>query len=272
MTASRMRWRDAHVIVTGGTSGIGLEAVRRFVGLGARVSVLALDDDDLQRLRGAPPPGLHGLYLAGVDVADRGAVQAAVNAAVGAHGPCDVLLTSAGVTRPGRFLDLADDEFEREMRVNYFGTLWSVRAVAPSMVARGRGSIVMISSFAGHVGIFGYGAYVPSKWAVRGLAEALRTELVHESVHVACVYPTDVDTPMLANEQPLQPVEASALSGSVAPISPASVVDAIVVAVERRRFAVFTDQSSHALATLAGAAPTLARRIVDRIVGRARLR
>lgn len=264
-----MDWARTHAIVTGGSSGIGLAAVHRFLDLGARVSVLALDDDDLERLRQSPRAGRVPLHLAAVDVTDRVAVRDAVAAAVATHGPCDLLLTSAGVVRPGYFLDLDDEEFRREVEVNYLGTLWPVRAVLPAMADRGAGSVVLISSFAGHVGIFGYGAYVPSKWAVRGLAEALRTEFARDGIHVACVYPTDVDTPMFAAEQPLQPPEAQALSGTVAPIPADDVVDAIVAAVERRRFDVFTDASSRALAGLAGTTPGLSRRIIDRIVARA---
>lgn len=265
-----MQWSDSHAIVTGGSSGIGLAAVRRFLGLGARVSVLALDDDDLRRLRSSPAAPTAPLHLEGVDVTDRTGVQRAVAAAVAAHGPCDLLVTSAGVTRPGYFMEVDDEEFEREVAVNYLGTLWPVRAVLPAMVARRSGSIVLISSFAGHVGIFGYGAYVPSKWAVRGLAEALRTEFAGDGIHVACVYPTDVDTPMFAAEQPLQPPEARALSGTVEPVPATDVVDAIVAAVEHGRFDVFTDATSRALATIAGTMPGLARRIIDHIVGRAR--
>ena len=267
-----MHWEDTHAIVTGGSSGIGLAAVRRFLGLGARVSVLALEDDDLQRLRTSAAATRAPLHLEAVDVSDRAAVDRSVAAAVAVHGPCDLLLTSAGIVRPGYFLDLDDQEFEREVAVNYFGTLWPVRAVLPSMVDRHTGSIVLISSFAGHIGIFGYGAYVPSKWAVRGLAEALRTEFTHDGIHVACVYPTDVDTPMFAAEQPLQPPEAKALSGTVSPIPASHVVAAIVAAVEHERFDVFTDPSSRALAAVASTTPALARRIIDRIVGGARTR
>ena len=63
------------------------------------------------------------------------------------------------------------------MRVNYFGTLYAVRAVAPAMVEARRGSIVTISSAAGLLGVFGYSAYGASKYAVRGLCDILRTEL-----------------------------------------------------------------------------------------------
>ena len=134
-----------HTIVTGGSSGIGLALVRRLAGLGARTSVIALDDEDLVRLRQSQPSAT----CIGADVGDRDQAQAAVSACVDTQGPCDLLFTCAGIIRPGYFMEIPDEEFERQMRVNYFGTLWPIRAVVPPMIAGRSGSIVAISSFGG---------------------------------------------------------------------------------------------------------------------------
>jgi 3-dehydrosphinganine reductase len=260
----------AHAIVTGGSSGIGLALVRQLLAGGDRVSVLALDDADLAALADAAPNGAHHpLHLEGVDVADRAAVEAAVQRSQAAHGACDLLLTCAGITLPGRFLSLPSEEFERQLAVNYLGTLWAVRAVVPGMVARGRGTIGMVSSFAGILGVYGYTAYAPSKYAVRGLAETLRTELRPHGIHVACVFPTDVDTPMLAAEEPLKPAELRALSSTAATLSPEQVAAAVLRGVARRQAWILCDRRSGWLARVAGTAPGVARRIVDRTVARA---
>lgn len=266
-----------HAVVTGGSSGIGLALVERLLDRGVAVSVLALDNDDLAALRRARQadagsgPGAAGarLHLAAVDVRDREAVEQAVAGCLDVHGEIDLLVTSAGVTRPGRFLELAPEEFERQLAVNYLGTLWAVRAVAPGMVAAERGSIVLISSFAGLTGVFGYSAYAPSKYAVRGLAETLRSEL-GPKVHVAAVYPTDVDTPMLAGEEPLKPAETQALSGTAAVLRPEQVADAILRGVARSHTRILCDRQSAALAWVAAALPGVAERVVDRILERAR--
>lgn len=258
--------RGAHAIVTGGSSGIGRATVDRLLERGARVSVVALDDADLAAL--ADPLPRDRVHLAPADVGERTQVTRAVADATAALGPCDVLVASAGITRPGYFLELDDAEFEREMRVNYFGTLWSVRAVAPDMVARRRGSIVAIASAAGLFGVFGYSAYGPTKYAVRGLCDVLRSELGPHGVHVGCAFPTDVDTPMLAGETPLKPPELQALSGTVAPISPDRVAEAIVRGIERRRPVIFPDLSGAALARVAGTAPGLTRWITSRLIAR----
>lgn len=258
-----------HAVVTGGSGGIGYELVRRLVADGVRVSVLALDDGRLADLATAHPAGTPAVHLEAVDVRDREAVRAAVARSEARHGPCDLLVTCAGVGRPGRFVELEDAEFERELDINYLGTLHAVRAVVPGMIERGRGDIALVSSFAALLGLYGYGAYAPTKYAVRGLAETLRTELRPHGIHVACVYPTDVDTPMLAAEEPLKPPELRALAAGGHVLSPADVADIILRGIRDRRVSILCDRRSAWLARLAGAAPGLTRRIVDRVVTRA---
>jgi 3-dehydrosphinganine reductase len=260
---------ERHAVVTGGSSGIGLAVARRLGADGARVSVLALDDADLEAVRDRPPPGRHPLHVAPVDVTDRAAVDAAVAGAVAHHGPCDLLVTSAGITRPGRFADLEAVEFERLMAVNYLGTVWAVRAVAGAMVARRTGSIALLSSFAALLGVFGYTAYGPSKYAVRGFAETLRAELRPHGIHVACVFPTDVDTPMLAYEEPLKPPETRALSAGATTLTADQVAAALLDGVARRRDDIYGDVRSALLGRVAQAAPALARRLAARTVARA---
>jgi len=261
--------QDRHVIVTGGSSGIGLALVRRLAGMDAKVSVIALDDGDLSRLRDDPPGAAHPLHLAPADVADREATYSAIASAVHRHGPPDVLITSAGVMNPGYFEDLTDDALEREMAIDYFGTLWSIRAVLPSMLERRTGTIVCISSFAGLIGVFGMGAYCPPKYAVRGLCETLRTELKPRGIHVASVYPTDVDTPGLAAEIPKHPPEQDAMQGKVKPMSPEVVVDAILAGIASERKRIYPGGWNWVLARLANGAPWIGDRIVDRAVAKA---
>ena len=143
-----MNSTDAHVVVTGGSSGIGLATVRRFLDAGSRVSVIAIDDADLAGLAADPPPGRHPLHIGAADVADRFALEKAIGDAVAVHGPCDVLITSAGIVMPGYFEQLDIEHFEREMQVNYFGTLYAMRIVVPAMISRKRGAIIAISSAA----------------------------------------------------------------------------------------------------------------------------
>jgi len=261
-----------HAVITGGSSGIGLATAHRLAERGTSLSLIArgaerLDEAAAQlRARGAV------VRTASVDVADQAAVSGALATLVAEGGPCDVLITSAGQARPGRFLELDDEVFRRMIEVDYFGTLHAVRALAPAMARRGQGSIVAVSSGAGLLGIYGYTAYGPAKFAVRGLMEALRTELRPYGVHVACVYPPDVDTPQLAEENQWKPAETAAISGSIKPMSADVVARTIVRAIERGRFAVYPDRGIAVLAGLGPLAAPAVRRLMDRRVRRAQRR
>lgn len=253
-----------HAVVTGGSSGIGLALTGLLTRAGARVSVLALDDHDLARLAAGP---LAGLRTFPVDVTDRRQVFAAVAAAEEAHGPADLLVTCAGVVLPGHFTELDLDEFEREMAVNYFGTLWAIRAAVPAMVRRGSGVVMAVASFAGLLGLFGYTAYCPTKFAVRGLCESLRAELKPRGVHVGCVFPPDTDTPMLAAEVPLKPAEAQA-SSMIPVMSAEDVARAVLRGAERRAARVYPGRRTPVLARAVMALPGVTAAVNDRDVAK----
>ena len=266
-----MDWAGAHVVITGGSSGIGEALAATVARRGARVTLVARGRDRLDavaaatRTAGAPDVGVEAC-----DVADQAAVTAALARAADERGPVDVLVTSAGITRPGRFLERDDDVFRAMIEVDYFGTLWPIRAVAPAMAARGRGSIVGVASAAALVGVYGYSAYGAAKFAVRGLLESVRTELAPHGVHVGCAYPPDVDTPMLADEEQYKPAETKAIAGAIAPIPAQRVADAIVAGVDPRRPAIYADAATRLLARTVATSPGVYRTLFDRRVARVR--
>ena len=260
---------NAHAIVTGGSSGIGRAVAQQLAERGARVSLLARRQDLLDEVAGELRAAGRQAETVSVDVADRTAVMAAIDRVVGGQGPCDVLVTSAGMVEPGYFGALDDDVFRQTMDVDYFGTLWPIRAVVPSMVERRAGSIVGVSSGAGLVGVFGYSAYSPAKFAVRGLLEVLRCELAPYGVHVGCACPPDTDTPQLAYENRIKPPETAAISGAIKPISAERVARSIVRGIERERFLITADAQTRLLPTLTGVAPRLIHGMFDRAVRKA---
>jgi len=253
-------FQGAHAVVTGGSSGIGLATARLLADRGVRVSLLARGGARLEaaadelRARGAT------VHTEVADVADQAALSMALKKLVDSAGPCDILVSCAGLARPGRFLELPDEVFRQMMEVDYFGTLYALRLVLPGMVERGGGSVIAVSSAAGLLGIYGYSAYGPAKFAVRGLMESLRAELTPRGVHVGVVYPPDVDTPQLAEENRWKPAETRAISGTIKPLSADVVAKAIVRGIERRRFVICPDLSTRTLARLGSVlSPTLNR-------------
>jgi 3-dehydrosphinganine reductase len=260
----------AHVLVTGGSSGIGLACARQAIDRGARVSLVARRPDVLDDAAASLRSAGGEVAVAATDVSDAGQASAAVAALSEALGPVDVAICSAGQTRPGYFQELEPELFEQLMDVNYFGTVNVVRAVVPSMIERRRGSIVGVSSAAGLVGVFGYSAYTPTKFAVRGLLETLRAELAPYGIHVGCSFPPDTDTPQLADEEQYKPTETKAISGTIKPLSAERVAANILDGIETERFALIPDVQTRGLAKIAGVAPRLVARIMDRQARKAR--
>jgi 3-dehydrosphinganine reductase len=257
------RLDGGHALVTGGSSGIGLATAAELARRGARLTLWARGEDQLAVAATSLRDNGVEVLAESVDVADAQAVRAAYTRAVARLGEVDILVASAGQTHPGHFLEIPDEVFRRMIEVDYFGTLYAVRAVAPSMVARRTGSIVGISSGAGLVGVFGYTAYGAAKFAVRGLFEALRDELTPYAVHVACVYPPDVDTPMFEQENRIKPAETAAIAGTVRPLPPEEVARAILRSIDRGTFAVYPGAAMGALGRFGSLAAPVLRRVVD---------
>ena len=233
--------RNQHVLITGGSSGIGLALARQALAAGARVSLVARDRARLERAaaelresggREAP------VFVASADVARDAELAAALAGAEAVYGPVDVLIPSAGVARPGYFEEIPGEVFERTMAVSYLGTVYALKRVVPGMKARGRGAVVLVSSGAAFHGFFGYTPYAPSKFAVRGLAEALRAELRDTGVHVMIVYPPDTDTPQLVEENRTKPAETKAITAGGGLWSADDVARVTLAGLARRRFSV----------------------------------
>lgn len=260
------RLAGAHVCITGGSSGIGLALAEECVRRGAKVSIVARDAGRLAAARdriGAGAPGA-SVEAAAADVVDPPALGGAIGALVGALGPVDVLVTSAGYSHPGRFVDLDAAVFRDQIEVDYLGTLNAVREVVPSMVERRRGHLVLVSSTVAFVGIYGYSAYAPAKHAVRGLAETLRPELKPHGITVACAYPPDTQTPGFDRENESKPAITKRISGGIPPRPAATVAAAIVKGIERNRLVITADPTTAALARAAALLAPVLHPFLDR--------
>jgi len=225
-------------LVTGGSSGIGLALARRLAAQGVRVWLLArrrkVLEAALASLEGAA--GKCGMVVA--DVADWRQVQAAAIRVESEAGLPDLVINSAGVTHPGYVQDIPLDVFRQMMEINYLGTVHTVKALLPGMIARGSGHIVNIASAAAFLGIFGYTAYGASKYAVRGFSDTLRAEVKPLGLRVSIAFPPDTDTPQLAYENRFKPPETRALAGKAGVLSADRVADEILRGVRRGRYVI----------------------------------
>lgn len=262
---------SGHAILSGGSSGIGLALAHMLAARGWALTLLARDPARLETAGAAlRAAGAGAVLLDSVDVADAGALEAAVARSIATEGTPGLVVASAGIAEPGYFAELPLEVFERAMAVNYFGALHLARAALPSMRRAGRGQLVLIGSGAGLVGLFGYGAYSPSKFALRGLAEVLRAEVNADGVGVSIVYPPDTDTPQLAAENRTKPAETRAITGAGGLMSAEAVADAILKGIDRGRFSITPGFQMSLLAPLAGPLAPLLRWHFDRLARRTR--
>ena len=121
-------------------------------------------------------------------------------------------------------------------------------AVIDGMRQRRRGHLCFVSSTAGLLGVYGYTAYSPTKFALRALAEALRSEVAPDRIRVSVVYPPDTDTPGFALENEVKPPETAAISATVKPVQADRVAAAIVRGIERNRITITADPLTATLA------------------------
>ena len=164
-------------IVTGASSGIGRALALRLGADGYRVGLIARRRDELEaRPRAIAAAG--GTAAAAVaDVGDRAALRAAVAEVESRLGPVDVMVANAGFGVPTRLDPLNTADVEQTFRVNVLGVIYSIEAVLPGMLARGRGHLLAISSLAAFKGLPGESAYCASKAAVNAYMEGLRIAL-----------------------------------------------------------------------------------------------
>lgn len=258
----------SHAIISGGSSGIGLALASRLAAAGWSLSLLARDPVRLDTAKARLiEAGARQVGTWSVDVADPEALGDAVQQAMALHGPPALVVACAGMVIPGRFEELPLPAFRRTMDVNYLGALHLVRAVTPTLRQAKAGRIVLVSSGAGLIGLYGYTAYAPSKFAVRGLAEALRSELAPDGIAVSVVYPPDTDTPQLREEQPHRPAATARIAAGARVLSADDVAASILRGIGKRRFTIAPGFEMSALARLHSlVGPLLHRFWFDRLI------
>lgn len=226
--------------VTGGSSGIGLAAARQLAAKGHPVALFARDAARLEAARQSILEGCASarVEIFAVDVRHRDALNRALQEAMELLGAPGVAIACAGIAIPGLFAEQTLDQHQLQMEVNYFGALNFVHALTGPMTEAGGGRIGLIASGAAFFGIYGYSAYAPSKFALRGLAEVLNVELAPAGIQVTLAYPPDTDTPQLAAEKLTKPPATQAITEGGGLWSADAVARDLLQGMEQGRFVV----------------------------------
>lgn len=182
---TRSEHRPRSVLVTGANRGIGRSIAERFVAAGDKVATIYRSGD--------LPAGVLGAVA---DVRDTDAVDAAFTQIEAAHGPVEVVVANAGVTRDQLLLRMTDEEFTDVLDVNLTGAFRVVRRASKGMIRLRRGRIVLISSVVGLYGGPGQVNYSASKSALVGMARSITRELGGRGITANVVAPGFIDTDM----------------------------------------------------------------------------
>lgn len=184
-----MKLRDRAVIVTGASSGIGLETAREFARAGSNV-VLASRNQAALELLAEELSTLPGWRLVvPTDVRDREAVNAMVERTAQEFGAVDVLVNNAGLGLDATIAEGSLENMRYVLDVNLFGCIYAIQAVVPHMKTKGSGAIINVSSVAGRISTPYNGLYSATKAALNAISDALRLELAGYGIVVTAVYP-----------------------------------------------------------------------------------
>lgn len=185
----------ANILITGGSRGIGAEAVRQFTAAGHRVVFTyhrsEIEADLLRQETGAVPVRC--------DVKHHDSVKIAVDKAVSVLGQIDVLICNAAIADYGLITDLDISRWEEVINTDLSGVFYCVRYVLPAMISRKKGCIITVGSMWGEVGASCEAAYSAAKAGVIGLTKALAKEMGPSGIRVNCISPGMIDTDMNAS-------------------------------------------------------------------------
>lgn len=232
-----MAFTGSVVLITGGGSGMGQLAARRFADEGKHVAIFDVNSEGLQ----ATAEGRDNVHGWTVDITDAAAVKQAVVEVEAKLGAVDRCYNAAAIMPFGKLMDMNPQATMRMMDINYGGLVNIAHAVVPGMAARGAGDFISFASMAGLIPTMLTGAYSASKTAVAFYTETLYHEHINSGVRFACVCPPPVATPLL--QQGRDTVWPKMLDQSDT-IEPAMVIDKIEQCLEKGEFWVFPNSQA----------------------------
>ncbi|MGP4843403.1 SDR family NAD(P)-dependent oxidoreductase [Marinobacter sp. 1Y8] len=259
----------AHVLITGGGSGLGLGMACRYLKRGANISVLDLTvlDENAAILDSAAQEGQARWMFVKADVTDDAMMVQSVKEAVGQFGQPDLAINSAGIVMNKAMVDMQASEFRRVIDINLNGSFHFAAAVLPEMRPNGR--LALVASLAGLTSNYAYSAYGASKFGVVGLATTLRYEYEHADIHISCICPPEVRTPLVDGERahgnPVS-LELKKIAGSM---EANDACDQIVAGLDSGRWMIIPGLSGKATAAAARYLPGPFFGLMNRMVKRA---
>ncbi|WJG07634.1 SDR family NAD(P)-dependent oxidoreductase [Aliiglaciecola sp. LCG003] len=228
------------VVITGGSSGIGLDLAKAYVSKGCDVVLVARNHTKLAAARVEcqllAASAKQQVIAVSADLSCQQGLASCIEEIRQRIALPDLIIMSAGLVQSVKFIDQSDQEFQHMLQTNLMGSRAVAKAFLPDMLKRGRGKLCFVSSLAGIVPIYGYSGYSASKFAIIGMAGALRQEVFEAGINVSVLCPPEVDTPMVSEESEHILAETRFLKNIGGTLSVNAVTSAAVKGITKNQF------------------------------------
>jgi short-subunit dehydrogenase len=252
-------------VVTGGGNGMGREIVLNLLSKGAKVAAIDMRESALEETKLLAGKNQHHLSTHVINITDKKAVDEFPAQVISIHGTLDAIINNAGIIQPFvKVNSLNFESIEKVMNVNFYGTLYLIKAFLPHLLKRPEAYIANISSMGGFLPVPGQGVYGASKAAVKLLTEALYAELLNTNVRVSIIFPGAIGTNITANSGVEVPKMDSAAmqKQSMKVLAPAKAAEIIVNGIYKNQFQIFVGQDSKFMNFLYRLSPGFATRFI----------
>jgi len=228
--------KDKHIVITGGSSGLGIAIAQECLNRGATcISLIARNSNSLNQAMGSLKIKSHQkIQCYSADVSNYDSVQEVFNRIAEQKIPIDFLFANAGFAKPGLFTEMKRGDFTSHIDVNYLGAAYTAQFARPLMSKGSHiifsGSVCSLMSFAG------YGGYGPSKYALKALADTLRNELKSENINVHLLVISPMDSPGYKVECQTKPEVCAAIEGTATLFTPEQIAQKVMTGIAHGNF------------------------------------
>nr|WP_314464284.1 SDR family oxidoreductase [uncultured Clostridium sp.] len=260
-----MRAEGKNIVVTGGGNGVGRELVLQLLTRGATVFAVDINLDALNetvRISGNNKK----LFIYKVDISDKEEVNAFAVKVIEEHKKADGLINNAGIIQPFTYLNnLEMDRIERVMNINYYGTLYMIKAFLPYLLKRPEAHIVNVSSMGGFLPVPGQSVYGASKAAVKLLSEGLSSELADTKVKVSVVIPGGIATDIKKNSDITYHVSTESSKSNMV-LTPKKAAELIIQAMEKKKLRTYMGKDCRVMNLLYKLNSSMAMKMINKVM------
>lgn len=266
-------FKGKFAIIPGGSKGMGKATAKLFVQLGGSICIIARGMNELNETQEEcyklKSEESQFVEIISCDTTDMDKLKPLIIDIIDKHKVPDYLFNFVGYAYAQYIEKLILEDFKRNMDVNYYGQLVPTLIVLPYFLEGKQGYITFTSSIMGFMAIMGYTTYCPSKYALFGLAEVLRHELLPYNIKVSVLFPVDTDTPGFAEENKIKPEECKIISESGTVMTAEEIADVFIDGILNERFEILPGEAAIQIKDMREN-PDDIRGVLDRLYKRAR--